>query len=101
MLSYLLWEKHGYGGQPVEIEIEGSMFRVTNGWWNLEDTPAAWVELPEGAADAIEAAFENSDYWNWLSSYHDSDITDGTTWSIKVRAGRTGNRRKNCSGVND
>jgi hypothetical protein len=100
MLSYLLWEIHNFGSLPVQVEIDGPLFRVTNGWQFPEEVQEQWIHLPENTAANIEAALVKSNYWKWQSSYSDPDILDGTTWSIKVRAGRTGNRRKNSSGIN-
>jgi hypothetical protein len=100
VLSYLLWERYSFGSQSVQIEIDGPLFRGTNGWRFPEEAQGKWIDLPANAVADIETALEKSNYWKWQSSYLDPDILDGTTWSIKVRAGRTGNRRKNSYGIN-
>lgn len=98
MLTYLRWEIHSYGGRPLHLEIDGESFWVQEDWFEPE-TPN-WQPLTVEIRDKIEGALEKGSFWKWDRSYNRLGMTDGTTWSIKVRAGRNGNRRKNSGGVN-
>jgi hypothetical protein len=100
VLSYLLWEIHNYPSHPVTVEIENGGYRVIQGWRSYGDPMPEWKPLSEAGRSKVEDALEQVVYWKWERSYFDPDICDGTTWSIKVRGGKTGGRRKNCSGVN-
>ena len=101
MLSYLLWEIHEYPSQPVSVEINGDGYRVIDVWQFPNDQITLWKPLSEVSRTNIEKVLEQANYWKWEREYYNSDIIDGTTWSIKVRAGKTGGRRKNSEGVND
>lgn len=100
MLSYLLWEIHDYSFLPIIVEIGDSGYRVTHGWGSHGAPMVQWKSLPESDRTQIEHLLEQVDFWEWETSYSDRTILDGTTWSIKVRAGRNGGRRKSCYGVN-
>lgn len=100
MLSYLLWRIHNYPSPPVTIEINQESYKVIRGWQNFGDSDSLWNLLSKKNRIHIEDALEQVNYWKWKRFYHDPDILDGTTWSIKVRGGKNGGRRKNCEGVN-
>ena len=53
MLSYLSWFVHGYDSLPVQIDIDCGRYRVTTGWGFSREASAPWVDLPDGAANAI------------------------------------------------
>jgi len=101
MLSYVLWEVHEYPAPPISVEINHDCYRIFYGWSEHSDSESEWQPMVESQRSSIEAVLEQVEYWKWSRSYTDPDVTDGTTWSIKVRGGKTGRRRKNCYGVND
>ena len=100
MLIYLFWEEHSFGDLPFQAELDGRLFQIRKGWIGKLDHPLEWIELPENVILSLENALETANYWKWEKDYSDPDILDGTTWSIKIRAGKTGNRKKNCFGIN-
>jgi hypothetical protein len=100
VLSYLLWEEHAYSSLPVAVEIGQEGYRIIQGWKVDDSDDLPWKPLSNETRSKIENVLDRVDYWSWDSSYTNSNILDGTTWSIKVRGGRNGGRRKNCEGVN-
>ena len=101
MLSYLLWEIHDFPAPPVSVEIDQERYRVIHGWQRNGAPKPKWKHLAEHKRSQIETVLEHAEYWKWERSYVNPNMQDGRTWSIKVRGGTTGKRRKNCYGVNE
>jgi hypothetical protein len=86
---------------PVTVEIDREGYRVIRSWRENDAPMPQWRPLAEVDRIRIEDVLEQVEYWKWDQSYSDPHILDGTIWSIKVRGGKTGGRRKNCDGMNE
>ena len=96
MLSFLYWELSGFPFPPDGVKIENG-----SAWLIRDFKEYGPVAIPEECLRAIEKSLESVNFWKWEKDYCNPDILDGTQWELRVRAGQTGNRRKNCSGSNE
>ena len=95
MLTYLHWELHSFPNRPEGIEIIDGQIEIDPA---LGDTSP--IQLSSDCLSKIEKVIDQAGFWNWRRSYFEDGVFDGTQWLLKVRGGKTGNRRKTSEGSN-